>query len=302
MNPTPLLDKIALVTGGAQGLGEAICHRLALEGAHVVVADLNGDKAQSVAQAHRRANRSQAVGLCGRRHGRSPGRGHGRADDGTHSAGWTFWSPMPASSFPHRWSEFDAARWRKVIDVNLVGYFLCAKHAARVMRPQGSGTIVQINSKSGKKGSLQELGLRGQQVRRHRSDPEHRPGAGRVRRPRQCHLPRATCSIRPSGSIHSTNSMRTNQGISEAEVRQRYVDQVPMKRGCTYDDVTNMVVFLASDQVELHDRPGHQRDRRPGDALGGGHAFVGFGFGAIQAGLFLYEAQRSGAFEPAGRG
>jgi len=38
-------------------------------------------------------------------------------------------------------------------------------------------------------------------------------------------------------------------GIAEAEVRQRYIDQVPMKRGCTYVDVTNMVVFLASDQA-----------------------------------------------------
>ena len=37
-------------------------------------------------------------------------------------------------------------------------------------------------------------------------------------------------------------------GISEEEVRQRYVEQVPMKRGCTYQDVTNVVVFLASDQ------------------------------------------------------
>ena len=37
-------------------------------------------------------------------------------------------------------------------------------------------------------------------------------------------------------------------GISEEEVRQRYVDQVPMKRGCTYDDVANVMVFLASDE------------------------------------------------------
>jgi len=44
-----LKGKIALVTGGAQGLGEAICHRLALEGAHVVVADLNLEGAQRVA-------------------------------------------------------------------------------------------------------------------------------------------------------------------------------------------------------------------------------------------------------------
>jgi sorbitol-6-phosphate 2-dehydrogenase len=40
-----------------------------------------------------------------------------------------------------------------VIEVNLVGYFLCAKHAARVMKAQRSGVIIQINSKSGKKGS-----------------------------------------------------------------------------------------------------------------------------------------------------
>ena len=38
-------------------------------------------------------------------------------------------------------------------------------------------------------------------------------------------------------------------GISEEAVRQRYVDQVPMKRGTSYDDVCNVVVFLASDQA-----------------------------------------------------
>jgi sorbitol-6-phosphate 2-dehydrogenase len=38
-----------------------------------------------------------------------------------------------------------------------------------------------------------------------------------------------------------------NQGLTEEEVRRKYVDQVPMKRPCTYDDVCNVVVFLASD-------------------------------------------------------
>ena len=38
-------------------------------------------------------------------------------------------------------------------------------------------------------------------------------------------------------------------GITEEKVRQRYIDQVPVKRGCTYDDVANLVVFLASDQA-----------------------------------------------------
>jgi len=38
-------------------------------------------------------------------------------------------------------------------------------------------------------------------------------------------------------------------GITEKEVRQKYIDQVPMKRGCTYDDIANVMVFLASDEA-----------------------------------------------------
>ena len=50
-------------------------------------------------------------------------------------------------------AEFPADKWQAVITVNLVGYFLVAKHAARVMKQQRQGVILQINSKSGKKGS-----------------------------------------------------------------------------------------------------------------------------------------------------
>ena len=48
---------------------------------------------------------------------------------------------------------FEYDTWRQVIDVNLIGYFLCARAAARVMIKQNSGSIIQINSKSGKLGS-----------------------------------------------------------------------------------------------------------------------------------------------------
>ena len=51
-------------------------------------------------------------------------------------------------------TEFPAEKWRAVMNVNLFGYFLCAKHAARVMKQQNKGAIIEVNSKSGKKGSF----------------------------------------------------------------------------------------------------------------------------------------------------
>jgi len=143
--------------------------------------------------------------------------------------------------------EFDLERWRKVVDVNLTGYFLCAKHAARVMKAQRSGVIIQINSKSGKKGSFKNGAYAASKF-------------GGIGLTQSIALELAEYGVRVNAvcpgnlldsplwqeSLYSQYAQRL--GISEAEVRERYVAQVPMKRGCTYQDVTNVVVFLASDQ------------------------------------------------------
>ena len=54
----------------------------------------------------------------------------------------------------HDIQEFPLDDWKRVLDVNLTGYFLCAREAGRVMAAQKRGAIIQINSKSGKKGSF----------------------------------------------------------------------------------------------------------------------------------------------------
>jgi sorbitol-6-phosphate 2-dehydrogenase len=143
--------------------------------------------------------------------------------------------------------DFPADRWRAVLDVNLVGYFHTAKHVARVMIPQGSGSIIQINSKSGKKGSFKNSAYAASKF-------------GGIGLTQSIALELAELGVRANSvcpgnlldsplwvdSLYSQYARKW--GITEEEVRQRYVDQVPMKRGCTYEDVANVVVFLASDQ------------------------------------------------------
>jgi sorbitol-6-phosphate 2-dehydrogenase len=242
----PLTDRVAVVTGGAQGLGAAIAARLAHEGCHVAVADLNLEQAQltaqEIAQIIDRRTLARPVDVTDEAQVESliadTVAELGRLDILVANAGIVIAGPI---------EEFDAAQWRKVIEVNLTGYFLCAKHAAAVMKAQRRGVIIQINSKSGKKGSLKNSAYAASKF-------------GGIGLTQSIALELAEFGVRvnavcPGNLLDSplwVNSLYRQYaqrlGISEAEVRQRYIDQVPMRRGCTYEDVCNVVAFLASDQ------------------------------------------------------
>jgi len=127
-----LEGKVALVTGGAQGIGKAIADGLAAEGADVVIADLSpppGGIRADVAD-------EQDVG----RMVDEVLSGHGRLDILINNAG------LYASLEMRPFTEIPLDEWRRVMDVNVASMFLTCRAAVPAMREQGGGKIVNISS------------------------------------------------------------------------------------------------------------------------------------------------------------
>jgi len=139
-----LQGKVAVVTGGAQGLGRAIILGMAREGAKVVVADLQADKAKSVAE-EARALGAEALALevnvasepSVQRLAEETFKRFGRIDILVNDAGVYLRSPVVSKS------EED---WDRTLDINLGGNFLCARAFVPAMRKQRSGRIISIAS------------------------------------------------------------------------------------------------------------------------------------------------------------
>jgi len=135
----------ALITGGAQGLGEALTERLAWEGADVVVGDVNEPGA--VATAERVASATGRRVLGARVDVTQPAevaRFFETASD--ELGGLDVVVSNAAVLIAEPILEADPGKWRTVMNVNLFGNFLVMQAACRVMRGQGSGSIIQINS------------------------------------------------------------------------------------------------------------------------------------------------------------
>jgi NAD(P)-dependent dehydrogenase (short-subunit alcohol dehydrogenase family) len=144
-----LAGKTVLVTGGASGLGAAICQVLSASGASIVVADLKADKAARVADLlHAGGGEAHPVALdvgdpqSAERVVNDIVERFGRLDVLVNNAGTDVTLSM---------AELSVADWNRVINTNLNGPFLLAKYASAHMMKAGGGQIVNIASTAAKR-------------------------------------------------------------------------------------------------------------------------------------------------------
>ncbi len=137
---------VAIVTGGARGIGQSITTRLLDDGFVVAVVDVNAKALASLAYAvEARADRLSAHEASVSDRTAIQGvvddlvTTHGGVDAVVNNAGMTL---------PGTFLDQDDADWARIVDVNLTGTFVVAQVAARQMVQQGSGSIVNISSVS----------------------------------------------------------------------------------------------------------------------------------------------------------
>jgi NAD(P)-dependent dehydrogenase (short-subunit alcohol dehydrogenase family) len=124
--------KVAIVTGGAQGIGAAIAAGLQAEGATVVVADLSPPEGGIRADV---ASETDVAAMVEETLGR-----HGRIDVLVNNAG------LYASLEMRAFTEIPLEEWNRVLEVNVASMFLTCRAVVPVMREQGGGKIVNISS------------------------------------------------------------------------------------------------------------------------------------------------------------
>ena len=244
--------KVVLVSGGASDIGRATAHRLAGAGAAVVVGDVSGEGAASVAEEVEQAG-GRAIGvLCDVRREESVAAcidaavtGFGGIDAVDHNAAW---------SHPRLDTDaigVDLGVWERAIEITTRGALLLARHAIPVMVAGGGGSIVAISSGTSTIGEstrvaygVSKAALN--QLTRHLAVRYGRDGI------------RAN-AIAPGFILTETAAAQVPR-----DVQARLAEANPTRRLGTPDDIARVVVFLCSDDAAyvngqvLHVDGGHQ--------------------------------------------
>jgi NAD(P)-dependent dehydrogenase (short-subunit alcohol dehydrogenase family) len=229
-------DRVAVVTGGAGGIGAATCRRLAAEGAHVVVVDVSDDAAGSLAD--------ELDGLAVRADVTSPEDNErmyalalerfGRIDVAFHNAGI---SPPDDDSILQ--TGLDA--WRRVQEVNLTSVYLGCKAVLPHMLDQGSGSIVNTSS------FVATLGAATSQI----SYTASKGGVLAMTRELGVQFARSGIRVNALSPGPVATPLLMELFAKDPDRAQRRLVHVPMGRFAEPEEIAAAVAFLSSDDASF---------------------------------------------------
>lgn len=229
---------ITIITGAGSGIGKAIAERFAEVGAEVVIAEVNPQRGEAVAEdLMARYGKGMFVQTdvssaanCQRLIERTV-EAYGHLDTLVNNAGVNFVKPT---------LEMDEADWERVVDVDLKGTFLCSRYALEVMVPRKRGNVINIAS-----------------VHTVATLPQAAPYAAA-----KGGVHALTCALAIEFAPYGIRVNAVSPGLTDTQIwqdiqdaaenaeeaRQHWFDNIPLGRVQSPREVANVVLFLASEQ------------------------------------------------------
>jgi NAD(P)-dependent dehydrogenase (short-subunit alcohol dehydrogenase family) len=230
---TPAPQKVAFVTGAARGIGLAVAKRFLAEGWRVALLDIEGELLWQSVEAL--AAPGDTLGLCCdvsdakavAAASAEIERRFGRLDALVNNAGIAVFAPLLETS------DDD---WKRVLEVNLTGPFICTKAAVPLMREHDGGAIVNITSISAVRASALRSAYGTSK-------------AGLAHLTKQLAVELASLGIRVNAVAPGPVETAMAKAVHTAEIRADYHDAIPLNRYGLEEELAEAVFFLCSERA-----------------------------------------------------